>query len=193
MKKLLLAASVAVLATSSALPALANQDKCEEGRAALLMKVNSEFDPAIAETEKLIQDMRAKNQNPEDIAYKIDGQFISLAAFYEKLKVDRGAVTAAVNTEADDCNKSLEPLQKAMNAYVNGITGGVASILPGKMGYVDVSQILAGYPLGGPNALIPHFRTQVFNALNMGPGNDLRKFIENPLGGENAVLRKLFG
>jgi hypothetical protein len=187
------AALAAVVIAAQSKPAFAGQDKCEEARAAGLSAVHARFDGAIGDYDKLIQELKAKNGNPDDVAIKINGNFMPLPAIRAKMENDRGTLLAAANEQADGCNAGLEPYQQAADALLATVTGGVEKLLPGKMGHVDVSQIMAGYPLGGPDALIPHLRTQIFDSLNMGPSNDLRKIIENPLGGPNSFFHKPFG
>ena len=60
-----------------------------------------------------------------------------------------------------DCTKKYEGPQVIMNAAVAAFSGGLSLIAPGKTAYVDVSEILNGYPLGGPDALIPKLREQI--------------------------------
>lgn len=185
-QKIGLGVSIAMVAAGS--PAFAGQDKCEEGRAAMLTEASDFFDPAIKANDDLLAEITAKGGNPADLAFRLNGELVTFAAYNEKLHADRQATIDGANEEADGCNKSLDPYQKAVDAMTGGIAG-----LPGKMGHIDVSQILAGYPLGGPNALIPHLREQIFKALGMGRNNDLRKIIENPLGGKNSFFHKELG
>jgi hypothetical protein len=107
------------------------------------------------------------------------------------LKRDKSLAVTYVNDEIGKCEKDLKPLQDIVDGWLAIETGGISSLLPGKMGHIDVSDMLAGYPLGGPDALIPHAREQVFKAL--GIGGDFKKVIENPLGGPCSVIHKPFG
>lgn len=60
-----------------------------------------------------------------------------------------------------DCTNAFKPYQQVVDAMVTIYTGGLNKILAPHMTHVDVSEILSGYPLGGPNALVPRFREQV--------------------------------
>jgi hypothetical protein len=176
-------------------PAWASQDKCEEARAAGIAAAHTRFDGAIGNFDKLVQDIRAKNGNPDDIAIKINGAFMPLSAIKSKMENDRQMLVTGANEQADGCNAGLEPYQKAADLLVATFTGGAEKLLPGKMGSVDVSQILAGYPLGGPDALVPKARDQVLAAL--GVSGDAEKFIKDPiqtiLGGNCSFVRNPFG
>jgi hypothetical protein len=48
-----------------------------------------------------------------------------------------------------------------MNDFVAIATGGLSKLLPERMTRIDGSDILAGYPLGGPDAFIPKLREQI--------------------------------
>lgn len=62
-----------------------------------------------------------------------------------------------------DCTASFKPYQEVVDLMVRIYTGGLSDILKPHMTHVDVSELLAGYPLGGPNALVPRFREQILN------------------------------
>jgi hypothetical protein len=56
----------------------------------------------------------------------------------------------------------------------------------------------AGYPLGGPDALVPKFGEQVLAALGIqGESNNLARLIRDPVntikGGPCSVINKPFG
>ena len=194
MRKILLGATViGGLAAASLAPAWAGQDVCENARSAGLQAVHAQFDSAISTNNEAIQGMRARGQNPDDIGIKVNGAFVPFSQYSATLEQNRTTLIAAANEQANGCNSGYIPYQQAAELLVASVTGGAEHLLPGKMGHIDVSEIMSGYPLGGPNAMIPQVRTQVFNALGMGPTNDLRKIIENPLGGPNSFFHKPFG
>ena len=62
-----------------------------------------------------------------------------------------------------DCTAQFKPYQDLVDAMVRIYTAGLSDILKPHMTHVDVSELLAGYPLGGPNALVPRFREQILN------------------------------
>lgn len=59
------------------------------------------------------------------------------------------------------CTAAFKPYQDVVDAMVAIYTGGLSEILAPHMTHVDVSELLAGYPLGGPNALVPKFREDI--------------------------------
>jgi hypothetical protein len=79
------------------------------------------------------------------------------------------------NLEADkgkeECYAGLRPVQEIVNQIVELYTGGLSKSLPEKMTRVDISEIMAGKPLGGPNAAVPQVREFLFNSLGMKKDN----------------------
>ncbi|MBK4722408.1 hypothetical protein JJL56_26490 [Azospirillum sp. YIM DDC1] len=71
-----------------------------------------------------------------------------------------------VDKQKEECTAQFKDMQNMMDAVVAFYTGGLSKILAPRMTHVDVSEILAGYPLGGPNALIPKFREDVLRGDN---------------------------
>jgi hypothetical protein len=193
----LLGTAMAIAAAVSAYtvsPALANQDMCEQARQVNLSDIDARLGTPIINSDKQIADMTAKGLNPEDIAIRLDGKFYTSPELRARLAQDRDTAKVTVNAKADKCNADLAPYQQAMNTAVSTLTGGVSDLLPGKMAYVDVSRILAGYPGGGPDAFVPKFREQVLVALGAtGSSNDLKKILENPAGGRCSFVRNPFG
>lgn len=73
-----------------------------------------------------------------------------------------------------DCTKKYEGPQAIMNYAVAAYSGGLSLLAPGKTMYVDASEILNGYPLGGPDALIPKLREQILQGDNSTVSNVIR-------------------
>jgi hypothetical protein len=48
-----------------------------------------------------------------------------------------------------------------MDTIVAAYTLGLSRVLQPSMTHVDVSELLKGYTLGGPNALVPKFREEI--------------------------------
>ncbi len=145
------------------------------------------YDPRIKQINDAIADIIAKGGDPSSIAIKIGDKFYTLPEIQAKLQEDRILAIAYVDHEVSDCESSLKPYQTIVNSFANIATGGLLAALPGKMGYIDASDIMAGYPLGGKDALVPKARTQILDALNI--GGDGRRLIEDP----TRPLRCLFG
>lgn len=81
---------------------------------------------------------------------------------------------AVVKTQQNECTAQFKPMQDMMDAVVAAYTGGLSKILATRMTHVDVSELLAGYPLGGPNALVPKFREDILRGDNGTIANILR-------------------
>ena len=63
----------------------------------------------------------------------------------------------------EECTNEFKPYQELVDAMVLVYTKGLSAILKPHMTHVDVSELLSGYPLGGPSALVPRFREQILN------------------------------
>jgi hypothetical protein len=101
-----------------------------------------------------------------DVKVKVphaDGQehWMTLAELKDRLTAERARATAEVTQAVNDCERGFKPYQDVMNRLVLVATGGVSKLLPERMTRVDVSDILAGYPLGGPDAFVPKLREQI--------------------------------
>ncbi|MEP4102587.1 hypothetical protein, partial [Paraglaciecola sp.] len=106
-----------------------------------------------------------------------------------KLKKDKNISLATVDEGVSECTENIKPYQKIVDEFAKITSGGLSEILPGKMGYIDASDILAGYPLGGKDALIPKARDQALESLGLGGNNDLGKIIKDPA----RPIRCIFG
>lgn len=150
---------------------------------------NSYYNPRIQQVNESIDAIKKGGGDPNSIAVKINGKFMTLPEILAKLNRDKNISLATVDQGVSDCVAAVKPYQKVVNEFANIATGGLAKILPGKMGYIDASDILAGYPLGGKNALIPKARDDALNALGLGGNNDLGKIIKDPF----RPIRCIFG
>ena len=84
--------------------------------------------------------------------------------FYElkdRLNAEKLLAGRQVAEAIADCEGGFKPYQQVMDSFMTIATGGLSKLLPERMTRVDVSDILAGYPLGGPNAFIPKLREQI--------------------------------
>lgn len=79
---------------------------------------------------------------------------------------NRDRALVVVQKQNDSCTASFKNYQDMMDAVVFVYTGGLSSILAPRMTHVDVSELLKGYPLGGPNALVPKFREDILRGDN---------------------------
>lgn len=91
---------------------------------------------------------------------------------------NRDRALALVDSQKNACTAQYKPMQDMMDIIVIYYTGGISKILEPRMTHVDVSELLKGYPLGGPNALVPKFRESILNGDNGTIANILRDPIQ---------------
>ena len=60
-------------------------------------------------------------------------------------------------------------MQDVTDAGVTIATLGLNKLLPERMTHIEIGEILAGKPLGGDGALIPHFRDQMLGVFHIDP------------------------
>lgn len=100
---------------------------------------------------------------------------------YKKIfDYNRGQSFAEADRKGSECDKQYIVPQLIVDAVVLYYTGGLSKILPEKMTHVDVSQLMSGHPLGGPNAAIPKFREQVLSSIGMGGNSTPANIIRDP-------------
>ncbi len=71
----------------------------------------------------------------------------------------------------EECYAGFRPVQEIVDQIVDFYTDGLSKSLPEKMTRVDISEIMAGKPLGGPNAAVPQVREFFFNSLGIKKDN----------------------
>jgi hypothetical protein len=106
----------------------------------------------------------------------------------------KSVVPADLQGELRGCVEAVKPANQAVNTVIQVLailsTGGASLALPPKSLYVDMGQVLNGYPFGGNAALIPKARDDVLNALGIGgTNNEIGKVIRDP----GRVVRCWFG
>jgi hypothetical protein len=74
------------------------------------------------------------------------------------------------------CLAKYAPAEEIMNTAVALFSNGLSSIAQGSSAYVDTSEIVTGYPLGGPSALVPKLREQTLK----GDRGTVANFIRDP-------------
>lgn len=90
----------------------------------------------------------------------------------------RDRAFGAVEQVRYDCTRRYIPIQKMANYAVRIYSMGLSEFLPPQYSYVDVSEIIDGRPLGGPNAVIPKARDDALRNLEI--GGDVGKIIRDP-------------
>lgn len=92
------------------------------------------------------------------------------------------------------CVEAVAPANTLVNTVIQAIaiisTGGASLALPPKALYVDMGQVLNGYPLGGPKSVVNQTREAILNSLGVGgENNDIGKVVRDP----GRVVRCWFG
>lgn len=171
--------AIAILLFSSTASMAA--DTCNEGENKGTAAIDAEFVPKIELTLKISKALQDKGLDPRKfpiVSESGDVEVLDLVDLVEKLANKRADGYQIVRNAKNDCEKALKPYQDVVDAGVLFATGGLASVLPERFKNIDVSQILSGHPLGGPNALIPKMRDDILNGL--GIGGDVAKIIRDP-------------
>jgi hypothetical protein len=159
--KMFLVAAAAGLVFGMA-QAHADARQCQEARAKGEAAVDGYYNPRVAP----LHEMAGKGVKLTDVKIKVphsDGQdeWMSLAELKDKLVAEKVRAATEVTQAISDCEQGFKPYQQVMDSFVILATGGLSKLLPERMTRIDVSDILAGYPLGGPDALVPKLREQI--------------------------------
>jgi hypothetical protein len=130
----------------------------DQGHAA----VRGYYDPRIAQ----VDEMSAKGVKITDIKVKVPlangrDEWLSLAEVKQRLASEESAALREVATAVNECERGFKPYEEMINGFVRVATGGLSELLPQAMTRIDVSDIFAGYPLGGADAFIPKLREQL--------------------------------
>lgn len=172
----------------------AEPNQCKLARDDGYSSVNKYYNPRIKQVSDAISEIVSAGGDPSAIAIKVGDKFYTLPEIDAKLRKEKNIGLSTVNKAVDDCVDGVKPYQDIVNGFVDIATGGLAKFLPGKMGFVDASDILAGYPLGGKDALIPKARKDILNLIGAGgENNDLGKVIKNPVKEAERAVRCIFG
>lgn len=90
----------------------------------------------------------------------------------------RDRAFGSVEQQRTVCYTGYRSKQEMASIVVQVYTGGLSEFLPPSMTYVDMSEIMNGTPLGGPNAVIPRARDDAMSSL--GISGDVGKIIRDP-------------
>ncbi|WP_373981066.1 hypothetical protein LN047_02160 [Achromobacter sp. JD417] len=106
----------------------------------------------------------------------------------------RTTVPADLAGELRGCAEAVAPVNTGVNLVIQTIailsTGGASLLLPPKALYVDMGQVLHGYPLGGPESAVVKGRQAVMDFFGIGgENNDIGKIVKDP----GRVIRCWFG
>jgi hypothetical protein len=89
------------------------------------------------------------------------------------INYSRGDAQNNIAMTHSECMQGYRQPQSIVDTALNVYTFGINSRMGGA-GHVDVSEILNGRPLGGPNALIPQAREQILQGNNGTIANTVR-------------------
>ena len=157
----------------------ADQHQCQETKKVGYQNVAVYYDQRIELARAVIADIQSHGGDPNKFALNIDGKFFTFPQILQTFEQDRVRGFSETDRGVNDCEQGLKPAQDVMNAFMNIATGGLSALAPGKMLHMDVSDIIAGYTFGGPDALIPKLREDAFRTL--GIGGDVAAVIRDPV------------
>jgi hypothetical protein len=89
------------------------------------------------------------------------------------INYSRSDALNAINATHGQCMAGYRQPQSIVDTALNVYTFGINSRMGGA-GHVDVSEILGGRPLGGPNAIVPQVREQILRNDNGTVSNIIR-------------------
>ncbi|MCP9230585.1 hypothetical protein NMG46_10045 [Mesorhizobium sp. LMG 17147] len=167
-------------------PARAASDVCVQAGDQGYKQINDIYDPKIDMLMRIADGLKAKGFDPRNYPVVLsDGRVepLDLIDAISKAAIGKAAAYKQVNDAVEQCNQGLKTPQKVTDAAVFFATGGLSAILPPRFTHVDVSEILAGKPFGGPNAFLPKARDDLLKGL--GIGGDVACIIKDP--------KKIFG
>lgn len=108
----------------------------------------------------------------------------------------KGVIPADLQGRLRGCIDATAPANKLVNLTIQTLailsTGGASLLLPSKALYIDMSEVLNGYPTGGPNSVINEAREAALRALPFGLGsadNDFGKTVRDP----GRIIRCIWG
>lgn len=161
--------------------AFAQQSVCRNVAGQQDMNIRITYGNQIDFWLRLAAALRAKGVDPAAFPQAMpDGsiQVINIPWMVQMLAYQRDTALSAVFQSFQQCEAGYAPYQQIINVGVFFVTGGLSQVLPPAASYVDASNIFAGTPFGGPNALVPQARDQILTRL--GIGGDVAKIIRNP-------------
>jgi hypothetical protein len=143
---------------------------CDAQVASYRGELDSKVAPVITDIDNGIAEIRKNNGDPDKIAFKMeDGTFKTLPQLRDLLATQKADASKEIDNAANKCANELKPFQDVTNAAVTLATGGLDKLLPERMTHIEIGEILAGKPLGGDGALIPHFRNQLLEVIRVNP------------------------
>lgn len=112
----------------------------------------------------------------------------------DRLFALKNTIPANLAGQLRGCAEAVNPANTLVNTVIQAIallsTGGASLALPPKALYVDMGQVLNGYPLGGPQSVVNESRQAILNALGFGgENNDIGKIVKDP----GRIIRCWFG
>lgn len=95
-------------------------------------------------------------------------------AYMVLFRYNRDQMFQEADKQNAKCTREFKSYQDTMDVIVAAYTLGLSKVLQPAMTHVDVSELLKGYTLGGPNALIPKFREDILRGDRGTVANILR-------------------
>lgn len=157
------------------------QDVCRQAAGHQDMQIRVQYGQQIDFWLRIAAALQHKGVNPAAFPQATPNggvQIINIPHMVQMLAYQRDTALGAIFQSFQQCAAGFAPYQQIVNTGMYFLTGGMSQILPPAATHVDVSNIFAGTPFGGSNALIPKARDDILNRL--GVGGDVGKVIRNP-------------
>ncbi|MCB8878401.1 hypothetical protein [Acidisoma silvae] len=162
--------------------AVAQTDICRQAAANVDDQTHKTYDSQINFYLKIAGALQAKGVDPRSFpqanpAGGID--VLDIPELIQALALQKENARQSIFQAYQQCEAGFIPYQNILNVGSFFLTAGISQIVPPAATHMDVSNILAGTPFGGHDAIVPKARSQVLDSL--GIGGDVRKVIENPV------------
>jgi hypothetical protein len=152
----------------------------EAGRAD--QAIREQFQQSIDYFLRLAAAARSKGIDPRNfpqVDYQGNVDVIDFIQIITNLSNQRDQGIRNIFAAYNACVSGIAPYQSIIDTATFYLSGGINQVVPHKALYIDASNLLAGTPFGGQNALIPQAREQILSML--GIGGTTADFIRNPL------------
>ncbi|MEJ8827212.1 hypothetical protein WKW80_35400 [Variovorax humicola] len=161
-------------------------NQCDEAREKATTAIKGQYAPFMSEIENVEKQMVEQGLDPTKFPqFDKNGKLrvVDLPALRSDLSAQQQKDVADVRSKIKSrCDDQLKPVQDIVDASKAVATLGISMVLPKRMTNIDVSDVLAGRPLGSNNAAIPKARDDILTSVGMGgKNNDVGRVLKNPL------------
>ncbi len=157
------------------------QDVCDAAAQRADFDIRNAYGQKIDFLLRVAGSAQARGIDPTKFPQTVPGggvEVINLPMTIQHLAIQRDTALQDLFRNYQGCKAGFAPYQRIFDGAGFYMTGGMSMVLPRAVTYIDASQIMTGYPLGGSSALVPKARDDILKGL--GVGGDVAKVIRNP-------------